>query len=118
MTVHGRLDGPQLQRLYSRSSALLLPTAADLTPVVIAEAAMFGRAAFSCPAGGIAEMIRHGEEGCLVPSDDPAVWAAAIREVCSTGGLARLGHGARARYERALNWRGIAARMIERMRRT
>jgi hypothetical protein len=116
MTVHGRLDASELAKAYSQASALLLPTTADLTPLVVAEAAMFGRTVFATRVGGIPEMIRDGEEGVLIPSYDPAAWADAIGTVVKAGELARLGGGARARYEKSLNWRGIAGRMVQRMR--
>ena len=116
VTAHGRLDAASgLGDVYARSSALLLPTAADLTPVVIAEAAMYGRATFASPAGGIPEMIRDGVDGVLVDSDDPRVWAAALRGSLSGDALMTMGRAARASYEQRLNWRVIARRIIARI---
>lgn len=109
LTVHGRLDGAPLGDAYASASALLLPTRADLTPIVIAEAAMYGRPAFAAPAGGIPEMIAGG--GVSIDSNDPEVWAAEI----ARAPLEELGTGARQAYEQRLNWRTIAALMVERM---
>lgn len=116
MRVHGRLGPSALCDAYSRASALLLPTAADLTPVVVAEAAMFARPVIASPAGGIPEMIRDAMEGVLVSSTDPAGWADSIRQSFEQGQLPALGQAARLRYEQVLNWRSIAVRMVERMR--
>jgi glycosyltransferase involved in cell wall biosynthesis len=109
LTPHGRLDGAELGNAYTSASALLLPTRADLTPIVIAEAAMYGRPAFASPVGGIPEMIAVG--GVLIDSQDPKVWAAEI----ARASLADLGVAARQAYEQRLNWRTIAGLMVERM---
>ncbi|MDQ3282702.1 MAG: glycosyltransferase family 4 protein [Acidobacteriota bacterium] len=111
MSVHGRLAATALTEVYANASALLLPTKADLTPIVIAEAAMMGRATFASPIGGIPEMILQGENGVLIDSDDPNLWADAMQHA----DLARLGAAARRAYEERLNWRGIANRMRARM---
>lgn len=112
VTLHGRLTaGTGLSAAYGASSALLLPTEADLTPIVIAEAAMHGRTVFAPPVGGIPEMVENGVSGVLVTSEDPKVWAEAI----AVSDLAALGQGARRRYDERLNWRAIARQMVERI---
>jgi glycosyltransferase involved in cell wall biosynthesis len=110
LTLHGRLDGAPLGAAYASASALLLPTRADLTPIVIAEAAMYGRPSFATPVGGIPEMIAGG--GLLIDSDDPAVWAEAI----ARAPMGDLGAGARRAYEQRLNWRTISATIVNRIR--
>ncbi|HEY0142165.1 MAG TPA: glycosyltransferase family 4 protein [Thermoanaerobaculia bacterium] len=112
--VHGPLTAENgLAERYAAATALLLPTAADLTPVVIAEAAMMGRPAIASPAGAIPEMIRDGESGLVIAGDDPSAWAAII--AANVSSLPRLGNVARRCYEEQLNWTGIAAGMVRRM---
>ncbi|HYK01375.1 MAG TPA: glycosyltransferase family 4 protein [Thermoanaerobaculia bacterium] len=112
--LHGRRTAETgLGELYAAASALLLPTAADLTPVAIAEAAMAGRPAIASPAGAIPEMVRDGASGLLIASDDPRTWAATIETNISS--LPRLGAAARRRYDEQLNWPGIAGRMVQHM---
>lgn len=112
--VHGRRTAEDgLGELYAAATALLLPTAADLTPVAIAEAGMAGRAAIASPAGGIPEMIRDGENGLLIHGTDPGSWAATI--AANVSALPRLGAAARRCYDDQLNWPGIAGRMVRRM---
>lgn len=113
ITAHGKLTASAgLGEAYARASALLLPTMADLTPIVISEAAMYGRSTFATPVGGIPEMIQDGVTGMLIDSEDPRVWADAI----ANANLDALGTAARLRYEQRLNWNVIAATMVERMR--
>lgn len=112
VTLHGRLSAETgLSAAYGACSALLLPTRADLTPIVIAEAAMHGRTVFASPVGGIPEMVKDGESGVLVSSGDPTVWAEAI----VAADLTALGRGARREYEQRLNWPTIARHMVERI---
>jgi glycosyltransferase involved in cell wall biosynthesis len=110
LTPHGRLEGAALGNAYASASSLLLPTRADLTPIVIAEAAMYGRPTFASNVGGIPEMIAGG--GVLMDSQDAEAWAAEI----ARAPLDDLGAGARQSYEQRLNWRTIARLMVERMR--
>jgi glycosyltransferase involved in cell wall biosynthesis len=108
----GRLSAATgLGEAYGGAAALLLPTAADLTPVVIAEAAMYGRATIASPVGGIPEMVADGLDAVLLDSQDPQDWARAI----ASADLRRLGAGARRAYDEHLNWRTIARMMMTRM---
>ena len=50
----------------------------DGVPVAILEAMARGVAVVSTPAGGISELIRHGETGLLVPPQDSAAMARAL----------------------------------------
>jgi glycosyltransferase involved in cell wall biosynthesis len=112
--VHGRRTAETgLGELYASATALLLPTAADLTPVAIAEAAMMGRPAIASPAGAIPEMVRDSDSGLLIVSDNPRNWAATIEANISS--LPRLGAAARRRYDEHLNWPAIAGRMVQHM---
>ena len=111
----GRLTAATgLGGVYGGAAALLLPTAADLTPVVIAEAAMHGRATIASPAGGIPEMVADGRDAVLLDSQDPQAWARAI----AAADLRSLGAAARRAYEERLNWRIIARRMMSVMDRS
>jgi glycosyltransferase involved in cell wall biosynthesis len=115
VTLHGSLSAATgLGDRFAASSALLLPTRGDLTPIVIAEAAMYGRAAVAPPVGGIPEMIDDAS-GILVDSDDPSVWAERIADAYQSGRLATLGAAARRRYETSLNWTTITRRIVERI---
>lgn len=116
MHVHGRLTGPPLGAIYANASLLLLPAAGDLTPVVIAEASMYGRPAFATPVGGIPEMIEDGVTGMLIDSMDAQVWADRIAPALTSGTLHALARNARRAYEDRLNWSGIAHTMVQCMR--
>jgi glycosyltransferase involved in cell wall biosynthesis len=83
-------------RALDDATVLLLPSRSEGLPRIIIEAACRGRAAVACAAGGIPDLITHGENGLLVPSDDAEALADALVDVLSDEGLAeRLGVEAR-----------------------
>ncbi|MBS0526616.1 MAG: glycosyltransferase [Proteobacteria bacterium] len=52
-------------------------------PLVVLEAHTFGVPVMGADLGGISERIRSGVDGWLLPFDDSAAWAAAIREIAT-----------------------------------
>ncbi len=83
-------------RAIDDATVLLLPSRSEGLPRIIIEAACRGRAAVATAAGGIPDLITHGENGLLVPPDNPEALADALVDVLSDQGLAeRLGLGAR-----------------------
>ncbi|WP_291295587.1 glycosyltransferase family 4 protein [Elioraea sp.] len=56
-------------------------------PLVIQEAFQHGRPVIASGIGGMAEMVRDGIDGLLVPPDDPAALAAAMRRAAAEPGL-------------------------------
>jgi glycosyltransferase involved in cell wall biosynthesis len=103
----------KLVQLFREAHVFLLPTRADLTPVVLAEAAAFGLPIVTTRIGGIPEMFPNGE-AILVEGDDFVGKAAqAILDALHHPQLESLGQKARARYEAALNWDVIAQNIIQ-----
>jgi glycosyltransferase involved in cell wall biosynthesis len=77
------------------ATVLVLPSRSEGLPRVIIEAACRGRAVVGTTAGGIPDLVRHGENGLLVPPEDVAALADALVRVLSDRQLAeRLGAAA------------------------
>jgi glycosyltransferase involved in cell wall biosynthesis len=73
----------------------------DGIPTVFMEAMAVGRPVISCPLSGIPELVRDGETGLLVPSDDAPALATALTQLSSNHEFRiRLGRQARVRAER------------------
>jgi len=69
-------------------------------PRTLLEAAACGRALLTTDVPGCRTLVRDGIEGLVVPPDDPAALAAALRRLAADPGLvARMGAAARARLE-------------------
>jgi glycosyltransferase involved in cell wall biosynthesis len=82
------------------ATVVVLPSRSEGLPRIIIEAACRGRAAVATAAGGIPDLVTHGENGLLVPSEDAAALADALVGVLSDGELAeRLGDASRTAVE-------------------
>jgi glycosyltransferase involved in cell wall biosynthesis len=90
-----RLEPPAVATAIDRARALLLPSASEGLPRVAIEAFLRGRAVVGTRAGGIPDIVQDGENGLLVPYDDPEALAAAIERILTDHELAvRLGAAA------------------------
>ena len=91
----------ELPALYRRAAVVALPCRVladgnrDGVPNVVLEAMACGSPIVATRAAGIPEVLRDGDNGLLVPPDDPAALAAAIGRLLSRPALAeRLGKSA------------------------
>ncbi len=112
----------EVARQMQASDLFVLPCRQDRTgdmdgiPTVFMEAMATGRPVVSCPVSGVPELVRDGETGVLVPSDDPRALADAIARLARDGELrARLGRQGRALVERQHDQRANARHLIELM---
>ena len=86
----------------------------DGIPTVFMEAMATGRPVVSCSLSGIPELVRDGETGLLVPSDDPRALADAIaRLAANPEERRRLGEQGRALVERQHDQRRNARRVVQ-----
>jgi glycosyltransferase involved in cell wall biosynthesis len=82
------------------STALVLPSRSEGMGRVLVEAFCRGRPAVASRVGGIVDLVRDGENGLLVPAQDPRALADALVRVLSDRALAEgLASGARAGVE-------------------
>lgn len=90
----GRQPSDKLHEWYSRCEVVMLPSVWENFPYVCLEAMAAGRAVIGSNAGGMADMITHGENGLLANASRPEEFATAaiklLREpqTCRSIGLA------------------------------
>jgi glycosyltransferase involved in cell wall biosynthesis len=84
-----RPGDPELLELYRRADVFALPTRGDCLPQVLAEAAASGLPLISTATGAIAEVVRDGENGFLVPVGSPADLRTAVRRLVQDSALRR-----------------------------
>jgi glycosyltransferase involved in cell wall biosynthesis len=103
----------RLARLYLDAHFLLLPTRADCTPVVLAEASAHGVPSLAADTGGLRGAVTEGENGYLLPPDaDGEAYAALLEEIYRDPARHHaLSCASRAAYEQRLNWDRWAGRM-------
>jgi glycosyltransferase involved in cell wall biosynthesis len=92
--------------VLSRASAQILLSRSDLTPLVIPEAASYGKATFAAAVGGIPEMIRDGETGWLFrPEISPTEIGGRIAEIFKEPGkLEYVGNAAKKFCDENWSW--------------
>jgi glycogen synthase len=100
--VHGRLAEPELSELRARASAIAIPSPMDNYPNTCMEGMAEGRIVVAARAGGMAEIVRHDQDGLLFEAGDGAGLGAA---------LVRIGRMSEA--ERAALGRSAAARILD-----
>jgi glycosyltransferase involved in cell wall biosynthesis len=92
----GEVTGDALAELYANSDVFCFPSTTDTFGQVLLEAGASGLAAVAAAVGGGSELIRHDENGLLVPPDDPEALQEAIRMLIVDRALReRLGVGGR-----------------------
>ncbi len=108
---HGRLTGAELAALFRTAQVFALPSQYEGYGIVYAEALGFGLPVLASTAGAAHEIITPGREGVLVPPEDPAAVAAALRTWAQARDLlARQAVAARQRYAALPTWAESMAR--------
>ncbi|MEN8374462.1 MAG: glycosyltransferase family 4 protein [Gemmatimonadota bacterium] len=114
VTFHGHVSDDQLIRHYERADVFVLPAAFDEKGdveglgVVLIEAMAYGRPAIASDAGGIPDIVRHGENGLLVPPGDAEALAAAIESLAlDPARVADLGRRGREYVAERFGWPSV-----------
>ncbi|GMV68724.1 MAG: hypothetical protein AMXMBFR76_11630 [Pseudomonadota bacterium] len=96
-----------IQELFASCHMLILPTLADASPNVIAEAAAFGLPVIARDTGGVSTYLRDGVNGILMgQSASPHDYAERIRELwADLRRYSDMARGSYKHYEKELSWR-------------
>ena len=81
MRFVGEVPPDEVSGYLSRARVLVLPSVGEGLGLVIAEALVAGAPVVGARSGGIPDLVTTPFAGLLVPPDDPAALADAIREV-------------------------------------
>jgi glycosyltransferase involved in cell wall biosynthesis len=101
----GVLDDRQKRDFFAAVDLFALPSRSDSFGLVLLEAWANGVANLAYRAGGIADVIRHEEDGLLVSCGDVEALAAALARLVRDAGLRqRLGQSGRERLPREFHW--------------
>lgn len=86
--------------VFQRSTFVVLPSYREGVPKALLEACASGRAIVTTDVPGCREVVRHGENGLLVPARDSRALAGAIEELASNPARRQqMGQAGRARAE-------------------
>jgi glycosyltransferase involved in cell wall biosynthesis len=107
ITFQNTVPPQEVAAQLGRGDIFLNTTNFDNTPVSILEAMACGLCIVSTNAGGIPFLLENENDSLLVPPDDPAAMAGAIRRILTEPGLSsRLSFNARRKVE-AFDWSQI-----------
>lgn len=116
----GRISNEELSDLYSRCAVFCLPAIVDSRGeteglgVVLIEAMSHGKPVVASRLGGIVDAVEDGENGLLVPPNDPDILADALLRVTEDQELAeRLGGAGRKRAKALFSWDSVAERHLQ-----
>ena len=107
-----------LNKLFEETDFFILPTTADCTPVVFAEAASYGIPVITTDVGGCTSMVLDKETGFCIKEDQFVAEATRrIIELCGDEkAYGRMGLNAYKHYQKKLNWNVIGEKTISAMR--
>lgn len=112
--LHNFIPVEAVAGLFQRSTAVVLPYIESSQSGVAAIAYAMGTPVIASNIGGLGEMIRHEQDGLLVPPQDIHALANAIIRLLSDSNLQhKMQKGALARCQEDLNWSNIAAQTVE-----
>lgn len=72
-----------LLQLYADADLFVFPTRGDCLPLAVMEALTSGLPVVTTSVGALPEAVTHGETGWIVPPDDPAALAVALRTLAA-----------------------------------
>lgn len=111
VTFYGKLrknNPEELKKLvecYKNHDIFILPTKAECSAIVFAEAAMFGLPVFTYATGGTVDYVEDGVTGrCFDPKCGAADYAKGIKDAIGSGKMTEFSVNARKKYESELNW--------------
>lgn len=114
-------DAARLAQLYAKAHLLLLPSRADCTPMVVAEAMAHGTPVLGTETGGLSSLLGGTGTGRMLPqSATPEDWAQTVRDMTTNPGVYRmLSDAAFERAQTGLSWQNWAngiAHIVPRLR--
>ncbi len=108
----GELPWPRVRALLGGCAFFALASRRENLPAVVLEAMAEGKAVAAFAAGGVPELVRHGEEGLLArPGDVAALGRAMLALARDPARRARLGAAGRAR-SRIFSWERAAREYV------
>jgi glycosyltransferase involved in cell wall biosynthesis len=108
----GFTEYPTLADLYHQADLFVLPTRRESFGLVLAEAMAAGLPVVSTSIGAVPEVVSHGENGVLIPPDDPEACAEAVNALLDDPVRMReMGRKGRERAVHYFTWEKVAERV-------
>ncbi len=106
----------RLVNLYRTSDIFILPSRAECSAVVLAEAAAFGLPVLTCDTGGLPDYVTNGKNGFRIPVEDGgALFAEKAKSILSE--YDQFAINAYTEFEERLNWDVSVRHLVELLKR-
>ena len=110
--AHGRVSREEVKRWLSRASLLCLPTRVEPFGIAVVEAFAHRLPVVASNIGAMPGIVQQGVSGLLVPPDDPAALAAALRELLNDPEKCRrFGEAGHAHVREHYTWEAVGAKI-------
>ena len=117
ITFAGWCDRAAIAERYQQADVFVFPSRDEGMPNVVLEAMASGLPIVATAIAGNEDLVREGENGCLVPTEDAAALAAALTRLIERPDLRRtMGRASRAIVEREYTWQRVAACYLDLLR--
>jgi glycosyltransferase involved in cell wall biosynthesis len=114
LVLDGVLDAGSLARRYASARVFVSASRYEGWPIAVAEAMASGVPVVAFDVAGVRELVRHEEDGLLIPVGDVDGLARALGRVWTDAPLRdRLGRSARIRARSWPTWRDASRRFVE-----
>ena len=110
--AHGRVSREEVKQWLARGTLLCLPTRVEPFGIAVVEAFAHRLPVVASNIGAMPGIVHHGESGLLVPPDDPAALAAALREmITDPEKCLRFGEAGHAHVCEHYTWEAVGAKL-------
>jgi glycosyltransferase involved in cell wall biosynthesis len=117
ITFSGWCDRAAIAERYRQADVFVFPSRDEGMPNVVLEAMASGLPVVATAIAGNEDLVREGENGCLVPPEDASTLAAALTRLIERPDLRQaMGRASRAIVEREYTWPRVAACYLAFMR--
>jgi glycosyltransferase involved in cell wall biosynthesis len=107
-------DDTETAREFAAQDVFVLPSLFEGTPLTLIEAMAAGMPVVTTARCGMKDVVRHRENGLLVPIREPAAIAAAVESLLADAALReRLGRQARREATERYTWERVGGAMLE-----
>jgi len=114
LRVAGRVPTEELLHLYRRATLVVVPSRFEGFGLPAVEAMACGTPVVACRAGALAEVMKLGDGGVVVPRDDPDALAQGVLQLLEQPELRRdMSRRARSRVETHFSWVRVAQATVE-----
>jgi glycosyltransferase involved in cell wall biosynthesis len=108
----GFLRGEELAQAFASADLFLMPSTTETLGFVVLEAMSAGRPVIAARAGGIPDLVQHGENGFLYEPDDPTALLEAVEDLLSEPARARFYAEQARKAAEGASWRSETRELV------